>query len=107
MNAMRSIPTPKAKPEYFSGSILTPERTLGFTIPAPKSSIQPEFLHVGQPAPLQTQQETSIWAEGSVNGKKDGRKRLLTVGAKSFCANWASVPFKSANEIPSSTKSPS
>src|SRR5207237_950368 len=103
MKAMRSIPTPKANPEYFSGSILTPAKTLGFTIPAPKSSIHPECLQVGQPAPLQIQQETSIWAEGSVNGKKEGRKRVFTVGAKKSWAKRAKVPFKSANEIPSST----
>src|SRR5262249_9118876 len=101
------IPTPKAKPEYFSGSILTPESTLGFTMPAPRSSIQPRPLHVGHPAPLQTQHETSICAEGSVNGKKDGRKRVFTFGAKRSCAKRANVPFKSAKDTPSSTMSPS
>src|SRR5262245_60858104 len=60
-SATRSIPRPKAKPVYSSGSIATPWRTLGWTMPAPMISIQPEPLHLPQPAPPQKMQliETS------------------------------------------------
>ena len=46
--AMRSRPMPKAKPEYFFGSMPQPSSTFGCTIPAPSSSIQPSPWQVEQ-----------------------------------------------------------
>ena len=66
---MRSIPIPKAKPEYFFGSMLQFSRTLGSTIPQPMISSHPEYLHTLHPLPLQIVHHTSSAAEGSVNGK--------------------------------------
>ena len=40
---------PKAQPEYTSGSMPQPSSTLGWTMPAPSTSIQPSPLQVGQP----------------------------------------------------------
>ncbi len=67
--AGRSIPIPKANPEYFAGSILQFCSTFGCTIPQPRISTQPVFLHILQPTPPQIKQLTSISALGSVNGK--------------------------------------
>src|SRR5690606_30705141 len=64
-----SIPIPKAKPLYLLLSIPQFSRTLGSTIPHPKISTQPLPLHMVHPAPLQIEQEISISADGSVNGK--------------------------------------
>ncbi len=66
---IRSMPMPKAKPEYYSGSMSQPRSTLGCTIPAPRISIQPSFLQTLHPLPPQTKQETSTSAEGSVKEK--------------------------------------
>ncbi len=52
-----------------SGSRPTFSKTRGSTIPAPPISIQPENLHVRQPAPSQIPHETSGSIDGSVNGK--------------------------------------
>ena len=71
MKAMRSIPTPKAKPEYFSGSILTWLRP--WDSPSGAQELYPAQPFTGRAAPSsQIQQETSICAEGSVKGKKTG-----------------------------------
>src|SRR5690606_3031927 len=82
---IRSIPIPKAKPEYFLLSIPQFSNTFGSTIPQPKISTHPEPLHKLQPAPLQIEQEISISAEGSVNGKYDGRKRTLVPSPYNSC----------------------
>lgn len=66
---IRSIPIPKANPLYLFGEILQFLKTLGFTMPQPKISNQPVFLHVPQPLPAQIKHEISISALGSVNGK--------------------------------------
>src|SRR5690606_19118555 len=66
---IRSIPMPKAKPEYFLLSMPQFSNTLGSTMPQPTISTQPDPLHRLHPAPLQIVQEISISAEGSVNGK--------------------------------------
>ena len=76
-------------------------------MPQPRISIQPVPLHAGQPLPWQSWHSTSISADGSVNGKKHGRKRVCVVGAKKRCAKWISVALRSTKEIPSSTASPS
>ena len=50
----------------------------------------------------------SISAEGSVNGKNDGRKRTgRSSRSKKLRMKSASTPFRSANETDSSTHSPS
>src|SRR5690606_22724789 len=66
---IRSIPIPKANPLYFLLSIPQFSNTFGSTIPHPKISTHPLPLHMVQPSPLQIEQEISISAEGSVNGK--------------------------------------
>ncbi len=76
-------------------------------MPQPRISIQPVPLQAGQPVPWHSWHSTSISAEGSVNGKKEGRNRTLVVGVKNRCAKWTNVAFRSTNEIPSSTASPS
>ena len=64
-------------------------------------------LHAGQPLPWQSWHSTSISADGSVNGKNDGRNRVFVVGPKNRWAKWISVALRSTNEIPSSTASAS
>src|SRR5205085_9394332 len=80
--AQRSMPKPKANPVHSSGSIPTAVKTLGSTIPHPPSSIHPVWQQVRQPSPLHTAQVTSNSAEGSVNGKYDGRNREWMAGPK-------------------------
>src|SRR5271154_961109 len=75
--AILSIPIPKANPVNFLLSMPQFSKTLGSTMPQPKISTQPLYLHMLQPAPLQIVQDTSISADGSVKGKYDGRKRTL------------------------------
>src|SRR5690606_25847620 len=82
---IRSIPIPKAKPLYFLLSIPQFSSTLGSTIPQPRISTQPDPLHKLHPAPLHIVQEMSISAEGSVNGKYDGRNRTLVPSPYSSC----------------------
>src|SRR6201998_230233 len=72
-----SIPIPKAKPVYFWLSIPQFSKTLGSTMPQPSISTQPVYLHMLRPGPPQMVHDTSISADGSVNGKYDGRKRTL------------------------------
>ena len=71
--AARSMPMPKANPVQRSGSCPARRRTSGWTMPQPRSSIQPSPPQVGQRAdrssPPQAGQETSISAPGSVKGK--------------------------------------
>ena len=67
--AVRSIPIPKAKPVYSSGSQPTNSYRYGSTIPEPPISIQPEPLQVRQPVPPQIGHDTSGSIDGSVNGK--------------------------------------
>ena len=74
--AALSIPIPKAKPVYFLLSILHASRTFGCTIPQPNISSQPVYLQTLQPFPPQILQLTSISAEGSVNGKYEGLRRI-------------------------------
>src|SRR5258708_24606786 len=75
-------------------------------MPAPRISSQPVPLQTEQPTPPQTPHWTSISADGSVNGKKLGRKRDLTA-PKNRRANRFNVAFKSTKLIPSSTQRPS
>src|SRR5580704_6263688 len=75
--AILSKPIPKAKPVNFLLSILQFSKTLGSTMPQPKISTQPVYLHILQPEPPQIVQDISISADGSVNGKYDGLNRTL------------------------------
>src|ERR1700753_304116 len=72
-----SIPIPNSKPVYTLLSMPQFSKTFGSTMPQPKISTQPLYLHILQPAPLQMVHDTSISADGSVNGKYEGRKRTL------------------------------
>src|SRR2546425_2887473 len=101
--AMRSGPMPHAKPVYFSLSTLQFSSTAGCTMPEPRISIQPVCLQAAQPEPPQIWHCTSISADGSVNGKYDGRNRTFVAGEKMRRANVASVALKSTNVMPSST----
>ena len=51
-------------------------------MPQPSSSIQPEYLHLRQPACPQKGQLICTSALGSVKGKKDGKKRVFTLEPK-------------------------
>ena len=93
---------PKAKPEYFFGSMPLASNTLGSTMPQPRISSQPVPLQTGQPLPPQRLHETSTSAEGSVKGKYDGRIRMAVCSPKSSLAKNSSDCFRSANETPSS-----
>src|SRR5665811_732903 len=105
--AMRSIPNPKAKPEYSSGSIPTARNTFGSTMPQPPSSIQLVWEHTRQPAPSQKGQLTAYSAEGSVKGKNDGNSRDCTPSPKYAVVKAAMVPERSPKVMPRSTARPS
>src|ERR1700761_7293948 len=83
--AILSIPMPKAKPVYTLLSTPQFSKTLGSTMPQPNISTQPLYLHILQPEPLQIVHDTSISADGSVNGKYDGRKRTLVPSPYNSC----------------------
>src|SRR5438132_1082083 len=76
-------------------------------MPEPRISSHPPCLQSRQPAPSQTKQSTSTSAEGSVNGKNDGRKRIRDAGPNIWRANSASVPLRSPIVMARSTASPS
>src|SRR5207302_5773080 len=105
--AMRAGPMPQANPEY--RSLETPQfsSTAGCTMPEPRISIQPVCLQVAHPAPLQIWHCTSISADGSVNGKNDGRNRTRVSAVKKRRAKVARVALKSTKLSPSSTARPS
>src|SRR4030095_11095129 len=75
--ASRSTPVPKAKPCHSSGSSPQPPSPRGWPIPLPSTSIQPSLPPTTR-RPLSMDQPASTSAEGSVNGKKDGRQRRGT-----------------------------
>ena len=62
--------------------------TLGCTTPQPSTSSQPVCLQTRQPAPLQNTHSMSTSADGSVNGKYDGRKRMPS-GRSKNCSHEA------------------
>ena len=57
--------------------------------------------------PRQTKQTRSTSALGSVNGKYDGRNRVVIPSPNIAVAKWSRVPLRWAIEMPSSTTSPS
>ena len=65
--AILSTPRPKASPLYFSESMLQFSKTIGLTIPQPRISSHFPFSD-----------KISTSAEGSVNGKYDGRNLIST-----------------------------
>ena len=99
---MRSIPMPKANPEYFPGSMLFAVSTFGSTMPQPMISSQPVPLQTAQPLPPQRLHDTSTSADGSVKGKYEGRMRMAVCSPKISLAKYSSDCFMSANETPSS-----
>jgi hypothetical protein len=105
--AIRSIPIPKAKPVYLSGSILQLLKTAGSTIPQPIISTQPVYLQMLQPSPPQSEQEMSISAEGSVKGKYDGLSLMRVSCPNISLAKYNNVWRKSANDTFSSIYNPS
>ena len=106
-SAMRSTPMPNANPEYFLESMPHMSSTFGLTMPAPSTSIQPVPLHIRQPSPWQFAQVRSTSADGSVNGKNDGRKRVRMPSPYIWRANSSSVPFRSPMVMFSSMTRPS
>ena len=54
-------------------------------MPEPRISSQPDCLQKRQPSPPHLKHSTSTSAEGSVNGKNDGRKRSRERGPN-ICA---------------------
>ena len=71
-------------------------------MPQPRISIQRP-----PPGRLSSSHHTSTSAEGSVKGKKLGRKRIFASRSNSAPTNWRSVSLRSAKVTPSSTTSPS
>ena len=57
--------------------------------------------------PRQTKQIRSTSAEGSVNGKYDGRNRVLMPSPNMASAKWSRVPLRCAMVSPLSTARPS
>ena len=93
---MRSMPKPNAKPLHSSGSSPPARSTLGWTIPQPPSSSQsPDGVRM------------SNSADGSVNGKKLGRRRLVKSTPKNAWVNFSIVPARSASVMPRSITNPS
>ena len=105
--AIRSRPIPNANPLYSFVSMPQPSSTFLFTTPAPSTSIQPVPLHKEQPLPWHWKQLTSTSTDGSVNGKYEGRRRVVTFFPNIFFTSWSSIPFKSHSVIPLSTTRPS
>ena len=83
--AMRSMPRPKAKPVYSSGSYFTDLKTSGCIMPAPSISSQPLPLQTLQPEPAHMTQRMSISALGSVKGKKLGLNRISVLSPNRLC----------------------
>ena len=97
------MPKPNANPLQASGSMPTASNTLGSTMPQPPSSIQPDCEHTRQPWPPQKMQVTSNSAEGSVNGKYEGRKRTSSSSfSKKRRRNSVYTPLRSAKLMSSS-----
>ena len=69
-------------------------------MPQPRISIQPVPEQTSQPVPLQVWQVTSTSAEGSVNGKKLGRRRISTSGENSRRRKASERPLEMADGDP-------
>ena len=93
--ARRSMPKPKAKPCHSSGSMPQLASTLGCTIPQPPSS---------RNEPSGRMMSNS--ADGSVNGKYDGRSRDAKSPPKNAFVNASIVPARWAKVMPRSIDEP-
>src|SRR3972149_227286 len=100
------MPTPNANPDMIVGSYPAETGPLGSTTPHPSNSIHPVPLQTRQPDPSQAKHDTCISADGSVNGKKCGRKRTLLPEPKNALAKYSSVPLRSAKGMSVSTARP-
>ena len=78
----------------------TAVNTLGCTMPQPPSSSQPDLEQVRQPEPSQIGQVMSNSADGSVNGKYDGRSREWIARPKYAVVNASIVPARSPKVMP-------
>src|SRR5690606_20482745 len=112
--SVRSMPRPKAQPLYRSVSTPAATSTRGVTTPQPPISIHPSEQQVRQEAsglpteaPRHTKHSMSTSAEGSVNGKYDGRMRVRSPSPNIRSTNNWMAPRRCASVIPSSTTSPS
>ena len=74
--------------------------TFGLTMPQPPHSTQPA-------PPFFSGNQTSTSADGSVNGKYDGRSRVVDSAPNIARANASSVPLRWAIVMPLSTARPS
>ena len=83
------------------------EHACGCTMPQPEISSQPVCLHTRQPAPPHSTQLMSTSADGSVNGKYDGRSRIFRSRSKNASRKPCSMAFMFAKVTPSSTTRPS
>src|SRR6266851_1364702 len=129
------MPKPNAKPEYSSGSMPTAANTFGSTMPHPPSSIHPDPEQVRQfagafgapsgaptpgssgawgpdptpsrPLPPQIGHVTSNSADGSVNGKNEGRNLECIPAPKNAVVKASIVPARSPKVMPRSTTRPS
>ena len=83
------------------------------TTPQPPHSIQPSPRQVRQcstvvdRAAAHEAAQVDLGADGSVNGKYDGRNRVVIPSPNSAAAKWSSVPLRCAMVMPSSTTRPS
>ena len=82
---------------------------VGWTIPEPPISIQPEPPQVRQVSllPPQPGQVVSTSALGSVKGKNEGRNRTACLGPKSSRQSPVRLPLRWPKWIPSATSRPS
>src|SRR3712207_9328440 len=76
-------------------------------MPLPSTSSQPVLLHTRHPLPPHEVHEMSTSADGSVNGKNEGRKRVRVSEPKKAFTNASSVPLSSAKLTSLSTSRPS
>ena len=76
-------------------------------MPHPSISTQPVCLQKPHPTPPQMWQEMSISADGSVNGKYDGRRRIFVSGPNSSRANVSITCLRSVKLTFSSMYKPS
>src|ERR1700676_5714675 len=82
-------------------------KTCGCTMPQPAISSQPVCLQTRQPSPRHSTQLMSTSAEGSVNGKYDGRSRIDSCCSKNPSMKRCSVDLRFAKLTFWSTYSPS
>ena len=65
-------------------------------MPQPATSSQPVCLQTRQPCPPHSTHWMSTSADGSVNGKYEGRSRIVSSRSKNASMNWCSTAFRFA-----------